>query len=171
MITGGEPTLQADLLDFMQKLKTFDKSFLIKLDTNGYNPEVLEKAIDLKLVDYVAMDIKTALNQKRYSQAVGLENFDFKNIERSLNLLLSVKVSCEFRTTLCPSFVVLEDLLNIAEKLKDKKTVCWAWQNFRHSENILDEKMNLVVPYTVKKIDEFEKVVKGKFGDMEIRLR
>lgn len=186
VISGGEPTLQMDLLDFLKKLKS--SNILVKLDTNGYNPEILKKIVDSNLADYVAMDIKTALDSKKYALATGFEsddlddstklqstkslkdpkNFDLSKVERSINLLLDIGFDCEFRTTLCPAFVGIDELLNIADKLKNQK---WAWQNFRHSENIVDEKMNEIEPYTIKQIDEFEKIVKAKFSELKIIRR
>ena len=61
VITGGEPTLQIDLLPFIKKIK--DMGYLVKLDTNGSNPNILEELISLKLIDYIAMDIKAPKNK------------------------------------------------------------------------------------------------------------
>jgi pyruvate formate lyase activating enzyme len=166
VISGGEPSLHSDLLDFISKIKA--ENFLIKLDTNGYNPDVLEKVLKLKLIDYVAMDIKTALNADRYSQAVGVKNIEIEKIKKSINLLFESNIDFEFRTTLCPSFVGLDDLLDIAKVVKNKK---WAWQNFRHSGNLLDERMNQVAPYIIKQIDDFETVVKSKIENINLIRR
>jgi len=63
VITGGEPTLQPDLIEFMQKIKNL--GFLIKLDTNGSNPDVIKEVIRLKLADYIAMDVKAPLEKSK----------------------------------------------------------------------------------------------------------
>ncbi|MBR2392852.1 MAG: anaerobic ribonucleoside-triphosphate reductase activating protein, partial [Elusimicrobiaceae bacterium] len=68
VITGGEPTLQAGLIDFMAEVKAL--GYLIKLDTNGTKPEVLQEALERQLVDFVAMDLKAPLD--KYSQITGV---------------------------------------------------------------------------------------------------
>ncbi len=97
-ITGGEPTLQPDLPDFIMKIKAL--GFLVKLDTNGYRPEVLESLLHQNLLDMVAMDIKNSKEQ--YALTSGLEEsaFDIARIEKSISLLLTSDISHEFRTTI-----------------------------------------------------------------------
>ena len=80
-ITGGEPTLQPDLADFLLQIR--ELGLLIKLDTNGYRPEVLRELLDAHLVDYIAMDIKGS--PARYGQAAGAASFDFDKIRGSRN--------------------------------------------------------------------------------------
>lgn len=96
-ITGGEPTLQPELPDFIAKIK--DLGFLVKLDTNGYRPAVLEALLQQHLLDMVAMDIKNS--KELYALTSGLENdsFDICRIEESISLLLTSGISHEFRTT------------------------------------------------------------------------
>jgi len=96
-ITGGEPTLQPDLPEFIKKIKEF--GFLVKLDTNGYRPEVLEDLLRQNLLDMVAMDIKNS--KELYALTCGLEkdSFDIHRIEKSISLLLTSGIPHEFRTT------------------------------------------------------------------------
>lgn len=94
-ISGGEPTLQSDLKDFIKKIKTF--GMLVKLDTNGTNYELLKNLIDEKLVDYVAMDIKNSPSS--YSKTAGT-NTKINEIFRSVELLKTNIIPYEFRTTL-----------------------------------------------------------------------
>ena len=96
-ITGGEPTLQADLPDFIAEIKSL--GYLVKLDTNGYRPEVLEKLLHQNLLDMVAMDIKNS--KELYALTCGLEEhtFDITRIEKSISLLLTSGICHEFRTT------------------------------------------------------------------------
>lgn len=114
VVTGGEPTLQEDLADFLKKIKAL--GYLIKLDTNGSHPEVLSQLISSQVVDYVAMDIKAA--PEHYPAATGVE-VDFKAIAESITLLRRSKVEYEFRTTLVLPFCPPEDLSLIAGLLKD----------------------------------------------------
>lgn len=101
-ITGGEPTLQKDLPDLLRAIK--EMGYLIKLDTNGYRPEVLKALVEEGLVDYVAMDIKNS--PERYAITCGIENaaqpgggFDLSRIEESMKFLMEGTVDYEFRTT------------------------------------------------------------------------
>ena len=166
VITGGEPLLQTDLIDFLKIINS--KNLLVKLDTNGYMPEHLKKIIEAKLIDYIAMDIKTAFNEKKYSKAAGTK-IKIDNIIKSTNLLLKNKVPYEFRTTLVKNFVDLEDLINIAEKIHEDSK--WAWQNFRHSEELIDKELNKIQPYTNNELDEFENIIKQNFGVRKIIRR
>ncbi len=101
-ITGGEPTLQKDLPMFIKKIK--DLGYLVKLDTNGYRPDVLKQLLDSNLLDMVSMDIKSC--PSNYAIAAGLSSIDLEKINTSILLLLRGTISYEFRTT------VVEELHN-----------------------------------------------------------
>ncbi len=114
-VTGGEPTLQPSLIKFLQRLKNMN--FLVKLDTNGSHPEILEKAIELKLLDFIAMDIKAPL--EIYSQVV-CAPIDNGRISRSVDLIRQSGVPYQFRTTVVRSLLRLRDLEEIVEWMADK---------------------------------------------------
>ena len=116
-ITGGEPTLRADLCDFIKKIK--DKGFCVKLDTNGTNPDVVEKL--LPIVDYFAMDIKNSKDS--YAQTVGVSNFDIVSVERSVELLMNSASDYEFRTTVVSELHTLVDFEKIGAWLNGAKAV------------------------------------------------
>ena len=98
-VTGGEPTLRRDLPEFIGKIK--ELGFLVKLDTNGSNPELLKKLLEDHLLDYVAMDIKNAPH--RYGETCG--GIDILTaVEQSLAILKESAVEYELRTTLCKPF-------------------------------------------------------------------
>ena len=99
-VTGGEPTLYKNLPDFLARIK--EMGFLVKLDTNGYRPQVLKALAEEKLVDYVAMDVKNS--PAMYARTVGLENMDLSAIEESLRFLIDGGVDYELRTTLVRPF-------------------------------------------------------------------
>ena len=102
VISGGEPTLQPDLLDFVRKVKSL--GFRVKLDTNGSNPHVLKALLDAKLLDYVAMDIKTLLTRDNYRKITGLKNSDVITlIKQSLALLRQENLEYQLRTTIIPN--------------------------------------------------------------------
>ncbi len=114
VITGGEPTMHGEnLLSFMRKVKKL--SYFIKLDSNGTNPDFLEKAIAEKLVDYIAMDIKAPLY--KYSQAVS-RPVDTDAIEKSIQIIKTSGIEYEFRTTVVKSMLELEDFDIIGEEIK-----------------------------------------------------
>lgn len=111
-ITGGEPTLSPDLLTFLEKLREYD--IRIKLDTNGYKPDVMSTAISNGLVDYIAMDIKSS--QANYSLAAGIP-VDISLIEKSVEILATSNVNYEFRTTCVKGVHTDKDFYDIANWL------------------------------------------------------
>lgn len=113
-ITGGEPTLNPDLPDFIRKIK--EMGLLVKLDTNGTNPKMLESLISQNLVDYVAMDIKNG--KSFYPKTTGV-NLDFANIEESVALLKKGKVPFEFRTTLVAELHSEESIIEMGKLVEN----------------------------------------------------
>lgn len=98
VITGGEPTIHPDLMDFVRQVK--DRGFLVKLDTNGAFPDKVEAFIASGLVDYFAMDIKHA--PEKYPLASGREDIPIERFERSVALIMKSGIPYEFRTTVVP---------------------------------------------------------------------
>lgn len=94
-VTGGEPTLQPELLWLLRGIK--DLGYQVKLDTNGYRPEVLRTVVEEGLVDYVAMDVKNGPGQ--YGPTVGLDTLELGRLEESIRFLLEGRVDYELRTT------------------------------------------------------------------------
>jgi pyruvate formate lyase activating enzyme len=110
VVTGGEPTIQDDLGEFLRTVK--DIGYLVKLDTNGSNPGVLETLIEGKIVDYIAMDLKGPL--ERYPEIASVP-VDTAAIERSIELIMACGVEHEFRTTVVKSHLDSRDLLSVAK--------------------------------------------------------
>jgi len=106
-ITGGEPTLDNCLLDFIKQVKALN--FLVKLDTNGSNSEVLKNLLENKLLDYIAMDIKAPL--AKYATVVGAE-INPNHIQESIKLIRQSGLEYEFRTTVAPGLTT-QDILDI----------------------------------------------------------
>ncbi|MDR0724236.1 MAG: anaerobic ribonucleoside-triphosphate reductase activating protein [Endomicrobium sp.] len=106
VITGGEPTIQKDLAKFILKIKNF--GFLVKLDTNGTNPTVLEELISKKLIDFIAMDIKADF--AKYSTFF---NGDLNLIKLSVDIIKASGIIHLFRTTYDKDLLQDKDLLNI----------------------------------------------------------
>ncbi len=112
-ITGGEPTLQPDLLDFLKAIK--DMGYLIKLDSNGTHPDMLEQIIYKNLVDYLAMDVKAPL--EKYEEIVNVK-VDTEKIKYSIDLIKNSRLNYEFRTTVVKSLLSKEDIIEIGKLIK-----------------------------------------------------
>ena len=116
VISGGEPTLQADLLEFCERIKML--GFHLKLDTNGTNPAMLQELIDAGLLDYVAMDIKTDAEQ--YDKLWG-EKIEMDDILASIDIILSAGIPYEFRTTCVKPFVCRDNIEDLAKMISGAK--------------------------------------------------
>jgi pyruvate formate lyase activating enzyme len=112
-VTGGEPTLQQDLETFLRELKNM--RYLIKIDTNGSNPDILSTLIDRHLIDYIAMDIKGPL--KRYEQITAVKG-EMSLIKRSIQLVMTSGIEYEFRTTVVRSQLDVDDLVSMVQLIK-----------------------------------------------------
>jgi len=143
VITGGEPCMHKELPKFLAKLKA--RGFLVKLDTNGFFPDVLEEC--LGYVDYVAMDVKTCLDKYKLLGAK-----DTSGLMRSVEMLKTGKVPCEFRTTAVPELVTADDVTCIGELLKGART--HAFQQFV-AQDTLDKRFEGLKPYASETIEGF----------------
>lgn len=160
-ITGGEPTLYRNLPDFIKRIK--DLSFLVKLDTNGTNPDMLISLVDSGLIDMVAVDVKSSL--KNYELACGIKNPDLKSIERTFDFLLENKVDYEFRTTVVDPIHSIEDFRDIGKRLKGAKA--YFLQQFENSGNLISP--GGLKPYPIEKLEEFRDVLKEYIPNTSIR--
>ncbi|MBQ9036658.1 MAG: anaerobic ribonucleoside-triphosphate reductase activating protein [Erysipelotrichaceae bacterium] len=118
-ITGGEPLLQAGLLDFLKQVK--ELGYKVKVDTNGLFPDRLKKIVESGYVDYVAMDIKNSIGKYGFTTGVSENDNLTKQIRKSINYLLSDVIDYEFRTTVVREFHSKEDLVEAARMIKGAK--------------------------------------------------
>lgn len=116
-VSGGEPTLSPELPIFLSKIKKM--GFAVKLDTNGYRPDVLKNLIDAGLVDYVAMDIKNS--KGKYGVTVGIEKFDPSPILESTSILMKAEIPFEFRTTVTRELHTPDDIRMMGEWLSGEE--------------------------------------------------
>ena len=130
VITGGEPTIQKDVINFCKKIKQI--GFPIKLDTNGSNPEIIAKLLQEKLIDYVAMDIKSNLNGyfKLWQQDCITEK-----IVKSIDIIMSNAPSYEFRTTCVKPFIDYDIIKEIINMIKGVRL--FVLQQFHNRNNLL----------------------------------
>ncbi len=161
VICGGEPTIYKDLPKFIKKLKKL--GFLVKLDTNGSNPEMLKKLIDEKLIDYVAMDIKAP--KEKYSKIIGAK-IDVKKIQKSIDILIKGKIDYEFRSTIVPLIHTKEDVIEMAKWIRGAKR--YYLQEFR-AEKTIDPKFEKIKPYSQEYLLEIQKAISLFFGVCQVR--
>ncbi len=130
VISGGEPTLQPDLVDFIRILRKLDIS--IKLDTNGTNLPVLKELVENKLIDYVAMDIKNSI--EKYPLTINKE-VEKNTILDTIKYIMTSGIDYEFRTTLVKEFHSISDIKDIAKMIKGAKKYCL--QKFVDNDNCI----------------------------------
>jgi pyruvate formate lyase activating enzyme len=152
-LTGGEPTLHSDLPLLVREIKRH--TFLVKLDTNGSNPQMLGNLIEGGEIDFVSMDVKAPLDPFRYSRSIGLP-ITLKHILESIEILKRGKVEYEFRMTVVPGLHQEEDIRILGNQLKSGTR--FILQNF-NPENPLDPSLKKTVPYDPKVLKEIERDV------------
>lgn len=156
-MSGGEPTLYPDLPLYFKEIK--DKDFLIKLDTNGANPKLLEGLLNLGLVDYIAMDIKSSLDLNHYSKAAGIKDkILLENVKDSIKLIMNSKIEYEFRTTVVPLLHTEKTIIEIAKYISGAKK--FVLQNFSPLEVTLEPSFQKIKPYSAEKIQELSERAK-----------
>lgn len=133
VITGGEPTLQKDIIEFCKKIKNI--GYKLKLDTNGTRPNVIEELINQGLIDFISMDIKTSLNNYHL---VSKGKSHEKSISKSIDLLMHKSIAYEFRTTCCKPFINKEIIKEIGKRIN--KANCYILQKCSRKIKSLDQK-------------------------------
>lgn len=159
-ISGGEPALYGELYGFIREIKALD--YDVKLDTNGTNPEMLEKLIGENLVDYIAMDIKAPI--EKYKKIVKTD-IDTENIKESIRLLLNGHVGYEFRTTVCSELMSAKDILAILDMIKGAERYCI--QNFRDSGKILANRT--FTPFSQEKLEKIRRIADEHVREVIVR--
>jgi pyruvate formate lyase activating enzyme len=160
-ISGGEPTIAKNITTFMGSLKGMDLA--VKLDTNGLSPNVVKGLVRDRLVDYVAIDIKTA--PEKYEFVTGMK-VDFDRIVETVDVVRGAGIDYELRTTCMPYYVTLEDFKSI--RLALGKVSRYFLQQFVNDVT-LDSRLGRVRPYAPSVLQGFRKYVET-FADLcEIR--
>ena len=158
-ITGGEPTLQKDLAEFICKIK--DLGLLVKLDSNGLNPDIIKMLYSGNLIDMVAMDIKSGLST--YGAACGIKDIDIGKIKESIDFLITSGIDYEFRTTLVKGIHRLEDMEEITSLIKGAKA--YFLQSYKESDKILglvdgNKEASTYSSFSRKELEEFLDIAK-----------
>ena len=167
VITGGECTLHKELPEFLKKVK--EKGFLGAIETNGTNPEMLEKMIKEGLLNFVRMDIKAPLDFESYRRVTQIDDKSLvEKVKKSIKILRNSEVDYEFVTTVVPTLHTKEDILKIAEQIKGAKK--FVLNQFIPKFGTLDKKFESIEPYQPEFFEEVREEIKNNFEEVEIRL-
>jgi pyruvate formate lyase activating enzyme len=161
VICGGEPTINPDIDTFLEKIK--GKGFLIKLDTNGSFPEIIEKLLQKNLLDYIAMDIKAPL--EKYKEVVGAE-IDTEKIKKSVEIIKKSGINYEFRSTLISDFHTPEDIIKMGEIIQSAEK--YFLQSFR-PEKTIEDSFLLKSSFSKEEMEQFKEKLSSFVGKCEIR--
>jgi len=161
VVTGGEPTIQNDLVNFMINLRKLD--YQVKLETNGSNPKTISEIINLGLVDYVAVDIKAPLEIDKYKEIAGdhITVPIMANINKTIRILTHSKMDYEIRTTVIKEKHSFHDIMDICNTLVGCKRFCL--QQF-NAEVVFDQKFSSYGNYTE---EQLSRMIKGINPEIE----
>lgn len=157
-ISGGEPLVQKDILEFIKKIK--ELGFLVKLDTNGSFPEKLNELLKENLLDYVAMDIKNIM--EKYSETSGVKT-DTLKIQKSIEMLKNSSIDHEFRTTVVKDFHTKEDMWKLARLANPSPLY---FQQFRDSNSVIRKGLQA---YTDLEMKELVEEISKSFKNVSLR--
>ncbi len=160
VISGGEPCMSSDISEFIDEIKK--RGLLVKLDTNGSFPEILDKIIDK--VDYVAMDIKSCL--ERYQETVGVK-VDLEKIKKSAEIIITKAKDYEFRTTVIKSLFDEKVLREIGNWLKGAKR--YTLQQFDKRNEMISEEYKTERLYKDIEFHNFAEIAREYFSEVAIR--
>ena len=161
-ITGGEPLLQPDIGEFLEKVKAL--GYKTKVDHNGSFPEALSDLLDRNLIDFVSMDVKTT--KGKYGIVSG-RPIDKRRLEKSIRIVMEKAPDYEFRTTMVPGIVDPDDVVEIARWLNGASRL--VLQQFKTDEPLLDTSYQSVEPYSRKTFWETVERVRPFVSDCQVR--
>lgn len=157
VITGGEPTLQPDLTEFIKKVKAI--GLKVKLDTNGTNLSVVKNLVNAGLLDYIAMDVKAPLS--KYSVITSVPNI--QEIKDSIEYIKNCGVDYEFRTTFAPN-LTSDDIKQLVKDIGFVKN--YALQQYRKPEHIVKE---ILKPHLPSELNALKEELGGLVNNFIIR--
>ena len=160
VISGGEPTMMDDLPDRIKAIK--ELGYLVKLDTNGSNPEMLKTLIDNNLIDYVAMDIKHSL--KKYYDVIINKNINLDDIKESIEILMENKIDFEFRITLIEEYHDIDSIYEIGKLLEGSKKLFL--QQYKLSDGVRDKSLH---PVKEEVANKYVEILSQYIENVELR--
>lgn len=146
VITGGEPTLHADLPEFLAEIKAM--GFAVKLDSNGTNPEMLEKLLAADVIDYIAMDIKAP--EDKYDKVVCVPT-SMANVKKSIEIIKHSGLPYEFRTTLVPGLHEVADIAKMGEMISTADK--WYLQFFKSDTPLINDQLEQKDRFTTAEME------------------
>jgi pyruvate formate lyase activating enzyme len=167
VITGGEPTLQRGLRPFL--LRVHEMGYAIKLDTNGYRPDVLHELLDARLLDALAFDVKAP--PAKYPALAGVSDVECAIITRSMALIAEAGVPCEYRTTVVPGWLDADDIEAIARWIGEEgpgAASSYVLQQFRGART-LSPALAGALPYPVDVLQVM--ATRARLWVEDVRLR
>jgi len=165
VLTGGEPTMDPTLPDFLVRVKKL--GLLTGLETNGTNPQMLRSLIELRSIDFVALDIKAPMDWPSYRKACRLDAEElFEAVRQSLEILLGSDLNYEVRTTVVPPIHSRNDILRMGEQLKGATR--YVLQQFI-PDRCLEQSYRSIVPYSRDNFIEWQKELGQYVGQCDIR--
>lgn len=160
-ITGGEPTLQSDLITFIAKIKSM--GYHVKLDTNGFRPDLVQYLIEEGFIDYVAVDIKNS--PQKYAQTAGISTCYLEFVQDTVSYLLAQdKISYEFRTTIVQEFHTEQDILKIGQWIEGAQA--YYLQSFVASDHMMTDSLH---PHTTHTLHQFLELSKKYVPNSHLR--
>ena len=160
VISGGEPTLMDDLPEKIKKIK--ELGYLVKLDTNGSNPEMLRDLIDNKLIDYVAMDIKHSFS--KYYDVIINRSINLDDLKESIEILMENKIDFEFRITLIQEYHDIDSIYEIGKLLEGSKKLFL--QQYKLSDGVRDKSLH---PVSEEVANKYVEILSQYVENVELR--
>jgi pyruvate formate lyase activating enzyme len=161
VISGGEPTIQDDLIDFIRKIKKI--GYAVKLDTNGSNPQIIKSLLEENLLDYIAMDVKAPW--EKYENIAGAP-VDEDKIKQSIEVILHAEIASEFRTTIVKTQITENDIQELAAMIAGARR--YALQKFVPVKT-LDKKFSGEENYSEEELAKIKKRLEKEIASVIVR--
>lgn len=160
VVSGGEPTLMDDIVDKIRVFKSL--GLKIKLDSNGTNPDVIQKLLDEHLLDYIAMDIKNS--EEKYPLTAGYKVVNMSNIKKSIEIIMNSGIDYEFRTTLVEEFHNKDDMEGLGELIKGSKKLFL--QKFVDREGVIQKGLH---PVSLEEATSYKDILSSYIKEVNLR--
>jgi len=162
VVTGGEPTIHRDLPGFLRRIKKM--GYAVKLDTNGTNPSMLEELISAGSVDYLAMDIKAPYDKYEQTVNAGVNSED---IARSIAAVMSSELPYEFRTTVVPGLLGMEDIEAVGKTIKGADK--WFLQSFKSDMALVNSGFEKKKAFSRRELNKMKRIGEKYVKQTELR--
>lgn len=159
-ITGGEPTLDKDLSTGIGRIKKM--GYLVKLDTNGYRPEMIRELLAEGLLDYIAMDVKNCM--EHYGETAGCGHINLNKIRESINLIKNSGIDYEFRTTVVKELHSDENMIKLGKEIEGAKA--YFLQEYQESSGVISPGFHSC---TKEEMEKKAALVRGYVPNVQLR--